>query len=464
LTLASRFTAPVRSAGPDRRRARLGRAGVWLAAALGLAIAMTLGGELGAQPTRGTKRPAQPSASDSREPQRIVAVVNDELITSHDVERRVKLVFISSGIPDTADNRKRVAQQVLRSLIEERVQLQEARRLRVTVVEQEIDEGIERIEKGNRMPAGSIARDITSKGGDINTLRDQIRAGISWAKLVRQRFGHVINITDDQVDEVMREYERNKDQPEYLVSEIFLPVDQTAPEAEQMRIAERIIQDSKGGANFPALAREFSQGTSAPFGGELGWVRTGQLAPEIDRVLATLQQGQVSGPIRTASGIHILNVRGRRIPSKPEPGPLLVSFRQIFVHVGENPTLDVIERQVGLAESIWRNTKSCAEMERKAKEIKSPARNDLNNLPFDQLPDQLKEILSKLKPGQTTQPMRIGPGLIILMLCDRHRHVEQYRPPTREDVRDTLFRQRMEQYARRYQRELRRAANVDIRQ
>ncbi len=441
-------------------------AGLGLLALLGPLVGPPFGsgGEAAAQSTRGSQRTAPQSAPQSREAQRIVAIVNDEVITNHDVDRRVRLVFISSGIPDTAENRKRVGQQVLRALIDERAQFQEAKRLRVSVSETEIDEGIERIEKGNRMPPGQIARDLAAKGGDIATLRDQIRAGISWAKLVRQRFGNVVQITNEQVDEVLRESERNRDKPEFLVAEIFLPVDQTAPEAEQVRVAERIIQDFKGGANFAALAREFSQGTSAATGGDLGWIRSGQLDPEIDRAIAGLQRDQISRPIRTATGIHVIYVRGRRIPSKPEPGPLLVSFRQIFVHVGENPTLDVIERQVGLAESIWRNTKSCAEMERKAKEIKSPARNDLNNLPFDQLPDQLKDILSKLKPGQTTQPMRVGPGLIILMLCDRHRHVDEYRPPTKDDIRDGLFRQRMEQYARRYQRELRRAANVDIRQ
>src|SRR5216684_2732446 len=125
--------------------------------------------------------PAQPPTGQAPE-MRIAAVVNDEIISIFDVVSRMRLVMISSNIPDTP---QRIGPQVLRSLIDEKLQLQEAKRQNVTATDDEINKALGQIEQQNNMKAGQLNEFMKARGIDRGSLVDQLTAGIVWAKLIR---------------------------------------------------------------------------------------------------------------------------------------------------------------------------------------------------------------------------------------------------------------------------------------
>src|SRR5437773_6234838 len=115
----------------------------------------------------------------------IAAVVNDEVISIFDLISRVRLVMLSSNIADTPETRQRIAPQVLRSLIDEKLQLQEAKRQSVTASDEELNKGLDQIEKQNNMRSGQLNEFMKSRGLDRGQLVDQLTASIVWAKLVK---------------------------------------------------------------------------------------------------------------------------------------------------------------------------------------------------------------------------------------------------------------------------------------
>ena len=207
----------------------------------------------------------------------IAAVVNDEVISLHDLNGRLSLVIATSRLEDRPTIRRRLAPQVLRNLIDEQLKLQEAKRLRIRVTQAEIDGAITRIETSNNFGDGGLSAFLAGRGIDMPILLGQIEAEIAWVKLVTQSSRQKISMSDDEIDETMAEIGANKGMPEFLASEIFLRLESPDQERDVRLLADRLLQQLGSGADFDTLARNFSHSGTAAIGGDLGWVQRGQI-------------------------------------------------------------------------------------------------------------------------------------------------------------------------------------------
>ena len=118
--------------------------------------------------------------------QRIVAVVNDDIVSNFDIDGRIALTLVSTGAPDTPDVRQRMRAQVLRQLIDERIQIQESKRLGLTIPKTEIDEAIKRIEQSNKLPPGGLDQILRGAGVPRSAMDRQIEATMAWQRLVHR--------------------------------------------------------------------------------------------------------------------------------------------------------------------------------------------------------------------------------------------------------------------------------------
>lgn len=249
---------------------------------------------------------AQPAAGVNR----IVAVVNSEAITSQDLADRIRLSIASAGLPDTAETQRRLAPQVLRGLIDERLQLQEARRLRLQATEAEIERTLAAVAERNRLDVAGLERALRGMGVDPAVYRQQVAAQIAWSKLVERDLRPRVSIGRELIEQELAAGRSANE--ELLLSEILLPVYAPDQEAAVLAEAEGLLQSIRGDTDFAALARQISAAPSAAEGGDLGWVRLANLRPEFRGALAGLAKGRVSQPIRSAQGVHLVLVRDRR--------------------------------------------------------------------------------------------------------------------------------------------------------
>src|SRR6516162_4584613 len=170
---------------------------------------------------RGTPQPtaAQPQDNHSGET-RIAAVVNYEIISVADLRSRVKMVMLSSNFPDSPDIQQRITAQVLRTIVDEKLQMQEAKRQNVTATEDEINKGISQIEKQNNMQSGQLDAVLKAHGIDRGALVDQITASIVWAKLVRRLVAQSNVISDEEIDDASKRIKETANEPQSRVAEI----------------------------------------------------------------------------------------------------------------------------------------------------------------------------------------------------------------------------------------------------
>lgn len=397
--------------------------------------------------------------SQAQDSLRIAAVVNDDAISLLDVSMRIRMVIVSSGLQDTPEIRQRLMPQVLRGLIDEQLKLQEAERLNVTVPPEQINAQLNKLAQQNNMTLQQFETVLNRNGILLETVASQIKAELSWAQLVRRRLGPSAAVSEDEIDAALANIVENQGKPEYLVSEIFLAIDSPDQEQQIRLIAERLIEQIRRGADFEAVARQFSQSATAATGGDIGWVRPGQLDERLDSVLQEMNPGQISGPIRDTSGFHILMLRDQRRTAVPNDGT--VSLKQVFIPLpADAPAGDVAEADA-LAASVVDRAKSCDDMNRLAQEVNPKGNTDLANVQIHDLPNVLRPIAIDLPLGQPSEPIRVETGIGIFMVCERTMAPSSL--PSRAEIADRLMRERLDLLARGYLRDLRRAAVVDLR-
>jgi len=244
----------------------------------------------------------------------IAAVVNEDAVSQSDVFARMKLVMASSGMPNNQEMRDRIRPRILNMLIEEKLKLQEAERMEIEVAAAEIEDGFAKIASQNKFSPDQFRSVLRREGVSPKTLEDQIRSQIAWSQVVQTRLRPQVAIAENEIDAVMERIAASEGKNEYRVSEIFLPVEKPSEEPDVRTLSERLTKqlvDKR--APFARLASQFSQAAGAAKGGDMGWVQEGQLPEAVDNVLARMNVGEVSRPVRSLAGFHVLYLKDKRV-------------------------------------------------------------------------------------------------------------------------------------------------------
>jgi len=403
--------------------------------------------------------------------QRIAAIVNDDVVSLQDLNDRLGLVLLTSRIPDGEQARNRLSQQVLRGLVEETLQLQEAKRLSITVDQGETDRALSEIAQRNNMKSDQLAGLLQENQINPKTLIDQLQAQISWLKIVNQRIRPQVNVTVDQLDIAMEEARLDQGQPEYLLSEIVLPVDKPSDEQGVAADAARLLQTLNEGASFDALARQVSAASTARRGGDLGWVQASKLPRELVEALERLRPGDISQPLRSQVGFFIFHLRDRRLgEAVPEGGNQAVEEIKLSQILFDADTANdvALSARVDEANAIRTRLTDCGAVNAVAEELSAPASGDLGWLKVSDLPTVLAEGVTALPVGQISEPLQGPAGIHLLMVCERRGGDEAVdadlgSEEERQKLTQDLERERLDRLARRYLRDLRKQAFIDVR-
>ncbi|HEY2876133.1 MAG TPA: peptidylprolyl isomerase [Reyranella sp.] len=391
---------------------------------------------------------------------RVVAKVNGDAITDFALKERITFAIKSAGMQDSADLQQRLAPQLLRQMIDERLQIQNATALGVKASEAEINQRVSEIERGANLQPGQFKQYLQQIGVPFEIASQQIEAGISWAKIVRRRVRPQVDVSDAEIDDGLARIRTNAGKTESRVAEIFIPVDRVEQADEAKRSADRVVEQLRRGAAFPALAQQFSHGATAQQGGDLGWVLPGSLDPAVDAAIEKLPLRQASDPIRSPSGYHILLVIDRRQYAQSRPDDVKLNLVQMTLALPINASADEVARATGEAQKAMAGVRTCDDLRSREREIKGATSGTLtvqagqlqaNREMYDQIP--------KLAPGGTAGPFRVAEGLQVVALCSKE---GANGLPTREVIGQQILLQKLEAASRRYMRDLRRTATVDI--
>ena len=405
----------------------------------------------------------------------VAAIVNDYVISDYDLNQRVQLFIATSGVRPTPETLTQIRAQVLRSVEDEVLQLQEAARHKIAVSKAEVDRALQNIANENKIPVEQILMTVTSAGVTVDTFRQQVAAQLTWQKVVGARYGTDVIINDQQVDEAMERLKAGADKPQFLVSEIFIAVDRPEDETMVAASAKQIADQLKQGAPFATVASQFSQSPSAADGGDIGWVVQGQLSEELDGALSELKPGETSGAIRSEGGYYVVALRDRREPigfvveEMPTSATGFDPERELpldrlLVPLPPNSSEMIKERAMQLGTNIKNSVRTCNDLPAVQAQLQGSLYTRLGLMKPAALAQDLRDALEKTEPGKVVEPFFSPAGLEVIMRCDTPAvKPVAFELPTREELEQQLFVQQMSVFAKSYLRDLRRNAVVETR-
>jgi peptidyl-prolyl cis-trans isomerase SurA len=254
------------------------------------------------------------SAAHAAQSTGIAAVVNDEAISFNELNARLKLVMESSGIEDKPETRQRLGQQIIGVLVDEAIRLQEAANLELEVSDTEITQGLGALAAQNNMQPEQLLEMFKARGIKLSTLKKQVRSQIAWTKVIGRKVRPLVDVTERDVEAELGRMRDSIGKTQFLVSEIFLPVEKQEEDKDTRKTALRIKQEAATDSNkFPRLARQFSRAAGAAKGGDIGWIQQGQLQDAMNAALMNLKAGDISQPVRSLTGYHIYFMRNKKV-------------------------------------------------------------------------------------------------------------------------------------------------------
>lgn len=390
---------------------------------------------------------------------RIAAVVNEDVISLFDVQSRIQLFLVTSGIEDTIEVRQRLLPQVMNALIEEKLKLQEARKEEIETTENEVLNAVQLIEQNNGMQQGAFMSLLAEQGIDPGTFYAQVEADVAWLKVTQQVLARDVDVSEEEVNAVIDRLKANQGKPEYLLGEIFLPTGFGGRDNDVRQLAAQLVERAREGAPFPALAQQFSQSPTAAVGGDLGWVPASELEPEIIRALGRMTPNEISDPIRTLTGYTIVVLREQRAMAEASPLMSGVSLSQIYLQtVGRNALSPA--RLDQLSTAIQTQVGSCEQMNEWGTEIGGPGSGSVDMIRVGGLPEGVRDAVIDLPVGRVSQPVDVAGAKLFVMVCER---LEDDGLPAPQQVFSRLENEKLGTVANQRLRDLRRQALIDVR-
>jgi peptidyl-prolyl cis-trans isomerase SurA len=390
------------------------------------------------------------------------AIVNGTLITGTDVDQRVALVIAASNAGEVpAEEIARLRLQILRNLIDETLQIQEAKAQEIEVTDDEIQETYLRLAT-DRFSRSVEALDkyLVQIGSSPQSLKRQIQGELAWDRLMRRNVAPFVNISAGEVSELFQRLQESKGSAEYRIGEIFL----SATPANREAVAEnakRMVDQLRQGQSFVAFARQYSEASTAAVGGDLGWIKLEQLQnPQLETVARELQPGQLVGPIEIPGGFSILYLIDRRQVGMADPRDTVMSLKQISLDFpATTPEAEARAKAQAFTEAVQR-MRGCGDAENVASQVGAQVVTN-DQMRIRDLPEALQAVLLKLTVGEATPPFgALNEGVRVLMVCGRDDpKVES--GPNIEQLTAQLEDDRVQKRAQRYLRDLRRDAVID---
>jgi peptidyl-prolyl cis-trans isomerase SurA len=383
------------------------------------------------------------------------------------------LVMSTSNIPSTPEMKKKIHDQVLEQLQTELLQRQEALKNDITVSSVEVDKQIQGILTDNHLTMDQLKAVLARGRVDVTTLRGQIAAQLLWQKTVEQQYAGRVNISPEAVDAEMARIAEGQNKVHYVVSEIFLAVDNPDLDEKVLKDAQSLEAQIQAGAPFPSIARQFSQSPSAAQGGDIGLIYDGQLAPELSAALAKMKTGDISPPVRSTGGYYILVLRQRLEPvgtkiddnsGQPKTLPSALPLARLLLPLGPKPAKAMVENAIKYAATIGSHVPNCEVLSKVPAEVKGAVYMNFGMARLADLSPEVRNALAKTEPGAAAEPFLSAAGVELFMRCDKavvKRLV--YELPKREAVEQQLFQEQISAMARRYNRDLKRNADIEVR-
>lgn len=391
------------------------------------------------------------------------AIVNGTVITGTDVDQRVALLIVANNFKLKPEEEQQLRISVVNGLIDEALQIQQAKTDDITVTSAELDEAFVKVAANFQKSPAEFGPFLRSIGSSTRSVRKQIEGELAWQRYLRRRVSPGINVSDEEVKNVLDAMTASKGLPEYHLREIYM----SAPTPDRVPVVMAAMHDAMEGmkagkAPFDYYAKTLSETTTAPSGGELGWVRAAALPAELASAANEMQIGQLEGPIENSGGFSILYMADKRKVLEADPRTAKLNLKQIKVMFPAGTTQAQAQARAAEFAKTVQSINGCGSVGKAAASIGADV-VDNDQLTVGELPALLQDMILNLQVGQATRPFgSANEGISALVLCGRD-DPRGGTLPSADQLQDVMANKKINLRAAKILRDLRRDAIIDYR-
>ncbi len=393
----------------------------------------------------------------------VVVTVNDDIVSSYDIIQRMRLLIVTSGIQPTEQNLPEIQREAIRSLVDERLEMQELKtqgktqKFDLIASDGEVDGELADIARSNNTSADQLLAQLNAQGVGTQTFRDQLRAEISWRGWIRGRYGQRVVIGEDQIKAFQKRLEAEGGKAQYQISEVFIDAPRAGGMEAATKGAAQLIAQIQKGAPFAAVARQFSNAPSAANGGDVGWISAGAMPPAVDRVMESLRAGQLSPPIPIKDGVYIVYLRDRRAGGTTS----LINLKQVAIALPKDAAAARLNAAMRRLEALRPKLNGCDNLAAETAKVEGAVSGDLGEAEAKDLAPAFRQAAEGLQVGQVSAPIRTDAGLHLIAVCGRRQGGANQM--THEQIESRLYGQELSMIAKRQLRDLRNSATIETR-
>lgn len=398
---------------------------------------------------------------------RIVAVVNEDVIMESELESKLRTVrnqIVKQGAPLPPASVFR--RQVLDGLIQNRIQLQLAERAGIRVDDESLNRTIANIASENNVTLSEFREILEADGYSYENFREDIRNEIRLSQLRKRQVDNLINVSEKEIDNFLANQEFQGDvDSELRIAHILLALPDNATDeeiSEVRKMAEDIRQEVMAGGDFAEIARAVSDGQNADNGGDLGWRKMDDIPSLFAEYIPNMKKGDVSEPIASSSGFHIIQVAD----TKDEQQTIVTQTRarHILVKVDELTTEEQAESKIQqLRERITRGDDFAVLAKGNSDDTVSALNGgELGWTTPGQLVPEFQRAMDAMQPGEISQPFQTNYGWHIVQVLER-REFDNTESAKRSKARAAIYKRKLDEAMQSWARELRDEAYVEYR-
>lgn len=446
---------------------------------LALAAALLLSGSLAAAPAqkpaaKPVKPVVQPRAADSppaapEQPaltaDHVVALVNSEPVTYHEVLARLARVQPPAGTP--LPPRTELLRQIMEQLILERVQLQAAAEQGLRIEDAALSQAEEGVARQNGLSVAQLHQRLKGLGQDAASFRANLRQEMLLQRLREREVDNRIRISEQDIDAYLTEHQ-SPELAEINLAQLLVRVPEAADEAGVAQLrqrAEQLAQRARDGADFAALVREFSDAADKAQGGELGLRSVDRYPALFLDAARSLQPGQIATVVRSGAGFHVLKLIEKRNAGLPEASYTQTRARHILLRPGAQLSQEAaVARLKELRQRIAAGTARFDELARQfSQDGSAGAGGDLGWANPGMFVPEFEQVMNQLAPGQLSEPLVSRFGVHLIQVEERRRATLSVREQ-REWVRNVLREQKATEAYSAWALDLRGRAYIEYRE
>ncbi len=394
---------------------------------------------------------------------KIVAIVDENVITERDLNNRIQMVkidFAKTGrrLPSEAV----IKRQVLEVLISDSLLMQEAKRRGIKITDGQLNQTMQRVARQNNLSLSEFRQTLIREGLEYEEYRESLRKELTIRNLSSQYGQRNATISDAEVDEFIKLSGGDNSNYEYRISHILIALpDAATPEQieKAQGTAAEILSQLDQGAQFDELANTFSTGDTALKGGDLGWRKRAEIPSLFTSQIITMEPGDHAGPIRSASGIHIIFLREQRdlevtMSKQTKSRHILLKSNELVSEDDARLRLLEFRERIVAGEDFARLARLYS-----VDYSSGVDGGDLGWLDAGATVKEYEEVVNQLEEGELSQPVRTQYGWHLIQLTGR-RTIDETEQNKRNKIHSQLLQQKQREIFDLWRRQLRDEAYV----